>query len=76
MSDIYRFAVCAFWVTVARRIYCIMQTHVRSVPARYYFHLMTCAIIYCVTLQDDLLTTGADNITRAKHLSISLSCGQ
>ena len=43
---------------------------------RYYIHLMACAIIYCVTLQDDLLTTGADNITRAKHLSISLSCGQ
>ena len=40
------------------------------------FHLMACAIIYCATLQDDLLTTGARNATRAKHQSISLSCGQ
>ena len=40
------------------------------------FHLMACAIIYCVTLQDDLLTTGARNSTRAKHICISLSCGQ
>ena len=40
------------------------------------FHLMACAIIYCVTLQDDLLKTGARNSTRAKHQSISLSCGQ
>ena len=36
------------------------------------FHLMACAIIYCATMQDDLLTTGARNATRAKHQSISL----
>jgi hypothetical protein len=53
-----------------------MLTYMTLCFTRYYFHLMACAIIYCVTLQDDLLTTGANNTTRAKHLSISLSCGQ
>ena len=43
---------------------------------RYCFHLMAYAIIYCVVLQDRLLTTGARKATRAKHICISLSCGQ